>query len=212
LGAAESQNRFNRVFQQFIHVFTSKEHPLVIFLDDLQWADLASLKLIHLLACDPDSQYLLLIGAYRDNEVSATHPLMLTLEEIQKTGAVVNNIVLQPLQLTHVSELVSDTLHSDPSKAKPLAELVFKKTHGNPFFLTQLLKSLHQENLLSFNFSEGCWQWDIERLQWIDITDNVVELMVSQIQKLLPTTQHVLKLAACIGDKFTLGVLSIVYE
>ncbi len=212
LGSAESQNRFNRVFQQFIHVFTTKEHPLVIFLDDLQWADLASLKLIQLLACDPDSQYLLLIGAYRDNEVNATHPLMLTLEEIQKTGAVVNNIVLQPLQLTHVSELISDTLHTDTSKAKPLAELVFKKTYGNPFFLTQLLKSLYQENLLSFNFNEGCWQWDIEQLQGIDITDNVVELMVSQIQKLSPTTQNVLKLAACIGDKFTLGVLSIVNQ
>jgi predicted ATPase/signal transduction histidine kinase/DNA-binding NarL/FixJ family response regulator len=124
----------------------------------------------------------------------------------------VNNIVLKPLALNHVNQLVSDTLHSDTSKAKPLAELVFNKTHGNPFFLTQLLKSLYQDNLLSFNFSEGCWQWDIEQLQGIDITDNVVELMVSQIQKLSPTTQNVLKLAACIGDKFTLDILSIVNE
>jgi predicted ATPase/signal transduction histidine kinase/CheY-like chemotaxis protein/tRNA A-37 threonylcarbamoyl transferase component Bud32 len=212
LGPTEAQNRFHRVFQQFIHVFTQPEHPLVIFLDDLQWADLASLKLIQLLTCDPDSQYLLLIGAYRDNEVSTTHPLMLTLEEIQHNGALVNNIVLQPLQITHVNQLISDTLRCDTEQSKLLADLVFNKTQGNPFFLTQLLKSLYQENLVSFNFSEGCWQWDIEMLQGIDITDNVVELMVSQIQKLSPTTQNVLKLAACIGDKFALDVLSIVNE
>ncbi|WP_250123665.1 hybrid sensor histidine kinase/response regulator [Chroococcidiopsis sp. CCMEE 29] len=212
LGPAESQNRFSRVFQQFIHVFTNKEHPLVLFLDDLQWADLASLKLIQRLACDPDRQYLLLIGAYRDNEVSATHPLMLTLEEMQQTGAIVNNIVLQPLRMTHVNQLVSDTLHSAPLKTKPLAELLFNKTQGNPFFLTQLLKSFYQENLLSFNFSQSCWQWDINRLQGIDITDNVVELMVSQIQKLSSKTQNVLKFAACVGNKFTLDVLAIVNE
>ncbi len=212
LGPAESQNRFNRVFQQFIHVFTKPEHPLVLFLDDLQWADLASLKLIQLLACDPNRQYLLLIGAYRDNEVSATHPLMLTLEKMHPCTAVVKNIVLQPLQMTHVNQLVSDTLHTSQEKSEQLAELLFNKTQGNPFFLTQLLKSLYQEKLLSFNFSERCWQWDIELLKDIDITDNVIELMVSQIQKLLPATQNVLELAACIGDKFTLNVLSIVNE
>jgi len=212
LGPAESQNRFNRVFRQFIQVFTQPEHPLVLFLDDLQWVDSASLKLIQLLACDPDSQYLLLIGAYRDNEVNATHPLMVTLEEIHSCNAVVNNIVLQPLQINHVNQLISDTLRTDTEKSQPLTELVFNKTQGNPFFLTQLLKSLYQENLLSFDFSQGCWQWDVNRLQGIDITDNVVELMVSQIQKLLPTTQNALKLAACIGDKFTLDVLSIVNQ
>ena len=212
LGPTESQNRFNRVFQKFIHVFCKPEHPLVLFLDDLQWADLASLKLIELLACDSDNQYLLLIGAYRDNEVSATHPLMLTVEEIQKSGAVMNNIVLQPLRLTHVNQLVSDTLRTNTEKSKLLAELLFNKTQGNPFFLTQLLKSLYQENLLFFNFSQGCWQWNIKQIQGIDITDNVVELMVSQIQKLLPMTQNALKLAACIGDKFNLDVLSIVLQ
>ncbi|MBD2013428.1 AAA family ATPase [Microcoleus sp. FACHB-53] len=212
LGASESQNRFNRVFQQFIHVFCQPEHPLVVFLDDLQWADLSSLKLIELIVTDPDSQYMLLIGAYRDNEVSATHPLIHTLEQIQQAGAVINNIILQPLNIVHVSQLVADTLHSAAAQAKPLADLVFKKTQGNPFFLTQLLKSLHQEDLLTFNFSQGCWQWDIDVLQGIDITENVVELMVSQIQKLSPKTQNVLKLAACIGDKFTLDVLAIVNE
>ncbi|HEY9903157.1 MAG TPA: serine/threonine-protein kinase PknK, partial [Candidatus Sericytochromatia bacterium] len=212
LSPSESQNRFNRVFRQFIHVFSQPEHPLVVFLDDLQWADLSSLKLIELIVTDPDSQYMLLIGAYRDNEVSATHPLIHTLEQIQQAGAVINNIILQALNIVHVSQLVADTLHSAAAQAKPLADLVFKKTQGNPFFLTQLLKSLHQEDLLSFNFSQGCWQWDIDVLQGINITENVVELMVSQIQKLSPKTQNVLKLAACIGDKFTLDVLAIVNE
>ena len=212
LGPTESQNRFNRLFQQFIHVFTKPEHPLVVFLDDLQWADLASLKLIQLLACELNSQYLLLIGAYRDNEVSPTHPLMLTLEEIQHKGAVVNNIVLQPLNITHVNKLISDTFRSDTLKTISLAELVFNKTHGNPFFLTQLLKSLYNENLLSFNFNQGCWQWDIQLLKDIDITDNVVELMINQIHKLSVKTQNILKLAACIGDKFTLDVLGIVNQ
>jgi len=212
LGSSESQNRFNRVFQQFMHVFSQRDRPLVVFLDDLQWADSPSLKLIELIVTDPNSQYLLLIGAYRDNEVSATHPLIHTLEQIQQTGTIINNIILQPLDIVHVSQLVADTLRTDIAKAKPLADLVFKKTQGNPFFLTQLLKSLHQENLLSFNFSQGCWKWDIDVLQGIDITENVVELMVSQIQKLSPKTQNVLKLAACIGDKFTLDVLAIVNQ
>ena len=212
LGPTESQNRFNRLFQQFIHVFTKPEHPLVVFLDDLQWADLASLKLIQLLACEPNSQYMLLMGAYRDNEVSATHPLMLTLEEIQQKRAVVNNILLQPLQIAHVNQLISDTFRSDTFKTISLAELVFNKTQGNPFFLTQLLKSLYNENLLSFNFNQGCWQWDIKLLKDIDITDNVVELMINQIHKLSLKTQNILKLAACIGDKFTLDVLGIVRQ
>ncbi|AFZ19145.1 hybrid sensor histidine kinase/response regulator [Allocoleopsis franciscana] len=212
LGATESQNRFNRVFKQFIHVFTKPEHPLVLFLDDLQWADLASLKLIQLLACDVDSQYLLLIGAYRDNEVSATHPLILTLDEIQKTDRVIHNIVLQPLQLTHVNQLVNDTLRTDTEQSSLLADLLFNKTQGNPFFLTQLIKSLYQEGFFLFDFIKGKWQWNIENLTGIDITENIVELMVRQIQKLSPKTQNVLKLAACIGDKFTLDILAIVNE
>jgi diguanylate cyclase (GGDEF)-like protein/PAS domain S-box-containing protein len=221
LGASESQNRFNRVFRQFIHVFCQLEHPLVLFLDDLQWADSASLKLIQLLISDPNSKYLLLIGAYRDNEVSATHSLMLMLSELQQTGAAINNIVLQPLHLVDVSQLIADTFQSNQETSllirhsvstHSLAELVFNKTQGNPFFLSQLLKSLYQDKLLFFNFNQACWQWDIEKLLDIDITDNVVELMVSRIQKLLPATQNVLKLGACVGDKFTLEVLSIVNE
>jgi predicted ATPase/signal transduction histidine kinase/DNA-binding response OmpR family regulator/tRNA A-37 threonylcarbamoyl transferase component Bud32 len=212
LGITESQNRFNRVFQQFIHTFCQRKNPLVIFLDDLQWADSASLRLLQILMTNIDSKYLLLIGAYRNNEVNPTHQLILTLEGIKKSGATVNNIVLQPLQIFDINELVSEILHADHIKSQPLAELVFNKTQGNPFFLTQLLKSLYQENLLLFNFSKGYWQWNIGQLKDIEITDNVVELMVGQIQKLLPKTQNVLKLAACIGDKFTLDTLSIVNQ
>lgn len=212
LSPAESQNRFNRIFQQFIHVFSQPEHPLVIFLDDLHWADLSSLKLIELIASQSDSQYLLLLGAYRDNEVSATHPLIHTLEQIQQAIVPLNNIVLQPLDITHINRMIADTLRTNESKAESLANLLFKKTQGNPFFLTQLLKSLYQDGLLWFDFNQGSWQWNIDVLQGIGITENVVELMINQIQKLSQKTQHVLKLAACIGDKFTLDVLAIVNE
>ncbi|MCL1469586.1 AAA family ATPase [Argonema antarcticum] len=213
LGPSESQNRFNRVFKQFIHVFTKPEHPLVVFLDDLQWADSASLKLIELLITDPDSQYLLMIGAYRDNEVTSTHPLMLTLEDIQKTGVRIATITLQPLDISNVRLLVADTLHDETSKSQPLAELVFNKTQGNPFFLTQMLQTLHQEELLTFNFSTACWQWNIKKIQAVGITDyNIVELIARNIQKLALETQQVLKLSACIGDKFNLEVLAIVNQ
>jgi len=210
LGSTESQNRFNLVFQNFIGVFTNKEHPLVIFLDDLQWADSASLKLIQLLMTDSDSQYLLMIGAYRDNEVSPTHPLMQTLEQIQQTGTRVSTITLQPLGIDCVNQLIADTLNSSTERSKLLAELAFNKTNGNPFFLTQLLQFLYTEHLLSFELSTGCWQWDIERIRAVGITDNVVELMVSKIEKLDEKTQNVLKLAACVGNRFNLDVLSVV--
>ncbi|HEY9874687.1 MAG TPA: AAA family ATPase [Candidatus Obscuribacterales bacterium] len=212
LGATESQNRFSRVFKQFIGVFTTQEHPLVIFLDDLQWADSASLKLIELLITDSDSQYLLLIGAYRDNEVFPAHPTIQTIERIQQAGATVNNIVLAPLQLIHVEELIADTLTESPD-VKLLAELLFNKTQGNPFFLTQLLKTLYQEDLLVYDLYSGAWQWDIKQIQAIGITDyNVVELIGRNIRKLPEDTQKVLKLAACIGNTFNLEVLSVVNE
>ncbi len=212
LGATESQNRFNRVFKQFLSVFTKPEHPLVIFLDDLQWADLASLKLIKLLITDPDSQYLLLIGAYRDNEVTPLHPTMLAVEEIQKSGATVNQIVLQPLEMGSVTQLVAETL-KETEKSTELAELLFNKSKGNPFFLTQLFKTLYSENLVTFNFAEGCWQWDSKQIQSFGITDsNVVELVARNISQLAEATQQSLKLAACIGNQFTLDVLATVSE
>ncbi|XZO00574.1 MAG: protein kinase domain-containing protein [Microcoleus sp.] len=218
LSPVESQNRFNRLFKEFIRVFAQKEHPLVIFLDDLQWADSATLKLMQTLITDPYQQYLLLIGAYRDNEVTPTHPLIQTVEEIEKTGTVVNNIVLEPLDLENVTELVADTLNNRTEKVKDLAELICNKTGGNPFFLTQLLQALYQENLIKFEFNLGDknlqgWNWNIDKIQAIGITDkSVVELVASRLKKLPATTQEVLKLAACVGDKFALDVLSLVSE
>ncbi|MEQ9667175.1 trifunctional serine/threonine-protein kinase/ATP-binding protein/sensor histidine kinase [Coleofasciculus sp. G2-EDA-02] len=212
LGATESQTRFNLVFQNFIGVFTNKEHPLVIFLDDLQWSDSASLKLIELLINDPDSQYLLMIGAYRDNEVSSTHPLMVIWEKIKKMGAKVSILTLSPLQVAHVNQLISDTLNCLPKRSIPLAEILANKTNGNPFFLTQLLKSLYHKKLFSYELIRDCWQWDIEQIRGVEITDNVVELMIEKIKTFDDPTQTVLKLAACIGNKFNLGVLSIVHR
>ncbi|MEG4960331.1 MULTISPECIES: AAA family ATPase [unclassified Microcoleus] len=219
LGPTESQNRFSRVFKQFIGVFTTLEHPLVVFLDDLQWADSASLKLIELLMTDTDSKYLLLIGAYRDNEVFPTHPTVQTIEKIQHAGATVNNIVLTPLQIVHVEELIADTLNesgcseSRSVETRNFASLLFNKTQGNPFFLTQLFKTLYQEDLLTYDLYSGIWQWNLEQIQAIGITDyNVVELIARNIRKLSSETQKVLKMAACIGNTFNLEVLSVVNE
>lgn len=217
LGPTESQNRFERVFKQFLGVFTKPEHPLVIFLDDLQWADLASLKWLELLTTDLDSQYLLLIAAYRDNEVTPTHPLTLTVQEIQKAGATVNKIVLQPLEIGSVVQLVADTLN-EAEKSRELAELLFNKTQGNPFFITQLFQTLYSGQLLSFDFAAGCWtwdikQWDTKQIEALGINDsNVVELVARTISQLPEVTQQALKLAACIGNQFTLDVLAIVSE
>ncbi|MEH1883990.1 trifunctional serine/threonine-protein kinase/ATP-binding protein/sensor histidine kinase [Nostoc sp.] len=224
IGATESQNRFNRVFKEFIQVFTQREHPLVIFLDDLQWADSATLNLIQLLITDTDSKHLLFIGAYRDNEVNAAHPLIQKVEEIKNAGTVINNIVLQSLNLDNVTQLVAETLqeteinhdvesNSFNNKIIQLAELISNKTGGNPFFITQLIQALYQEKLLKFDFINSQWQWSIEDIQAIGITDkNVVELVASRVEKLPKFTQNVLKLAACVGDRFSLDVLSIVNE
>ena len=217
LPPAESQNRFNLAFHNFIRVFCKPEHPLVIFLDDLQWADSATLQLIELIMTDAEMQYLFLIGAYRDNEVSAAHPLMLTINEIQKTGCAINSISLLPLKLNDVNQLIADTLKCDLKKARPLADLVQQKTQGNPFFINEFLKSLYAERLLKFaaaspyqGRAKGGWHWDLEQIQAKGITDNVVELMAGKIKKLLPPTQQLLKFAACIGNHFDVKTLAIV--
>ncbi|MFN6486867.1 MULTISPECIES: protein kinase domain-containing protein [unclassified Nostoc] len=224
IGATESQNRFNHVFKEFIQVFTQKEHPLVIFLDDLQWADSATLNLIQLLITDTDSKYFLFIGAYRDNEVSPAHPLIQKIEEIKNSGTIVNNIVLQPLNLDNVTQLVTETLQETEAnqgeenivfnkQISKLAELISNKTGGNPFFITQLIQVFYQEKLLRFDFAHAKWQWSLKDIQAIGITDkNVVELVASRIEKLPKSTQDVLKLAACVGDRFSLDILSIVNE
>jgi len=212
LAPTEAQNRFNLVFQNFIKVFTQASHPLVLFLDDLQWADGASLKLIELLMTAVNSSYLLLISAYRDNEVSTTHPLLLTLDEIRKRGTTVHQIVLAPLTLSDLTQLTADALNCSLKKARPLSELVLAKTNGNPFFINEFLKSLYTEELLEFDFQGRLWQWDLAQIQSREITDNVVELMTNKLRMLGEETQRVLKLAACIGNQFEIQTLAVIYE
>jgi predicted ATPase/signal transduction histidine kinase len=221
LSGSAAQHRFNLLMQKFLQVFTSAEHPLVIFLDDLQWADSASLKLLQLLM--EDTGHLLVLGAYRDNEVSPAHPFILTIDEIVKTGALVNTITLQPLSLVDLNQLVSDTLNCELSLAQPLTELVYQKTQGNPFFATQFLKALHEDQHIIFDppqspsplskgGRQGGWQCDIAQVRALAITDDVVEFMALQLQKLPVMTQNIVKLAACIGAQFDLNTLAIVSE
>ena len=212
LSGTAAQNRFNLLFQKFLQVFTTKQHPLVIFLDDLQWADSASLKLMQLLMSESDGRYLLLIGAYRDNEVAAAHPLILALEEIGKAEAAIHTITLAALSQTSLNQLVADTLSCFPEIAQPLTQLIYQKTKGNPFFSVQFLKMLHDDGLIHFDFDGGNWHCDIAKVKALAVTDDIVEFIALQLQKLPPATQNVLKLAACIGNQFDLGTLAVVSE
>ncbi|AKG22083.1 protein kinase domain-containing protein [Calothrix sp. 336/3] len=204
------QQRFNRLFQQFLGVFTRPEHPLVLFLDDLQWADNASLKLLQLLM--EDGGNLLILGAYRDNEVSPIHPFVQTVEEVVKAGHTVNTITLKPLELSQINRLVADTLGCDGVVAAPLTELIAQKTQGNPFFTTQFLLGLHQDGYITFNREAGIWECDIVQVRSLALTDDVVAFMVQQLQKLPASTQIALQRAACIGSQFDLKTLAIICE
>ncbi|WP_051261322.1 trifunctional serine/threonine-protein kinase/ATP-binding protein/sensor histidine kinase [Desulfovibrio inopinatus] len=212
LGTEENQNRFNTVFLQFLRVFTRKGCPLVIFLDDLQWADIATLNLIRTLMLSEGNEYLLLMGAYRDNEVDHTHPFIITLEDIRKAGVRIHTLMLKALDLPHLDELIADTVHADVSSVVPLSRLVMEKTGGNPFFVIQFLKNLHQENLLVFDIPNHCWTWDVDQIRSREITDNVVEFMVKKLKTLPEATQKLLRLGACIGNSFDLNTLSIIAE
>ncbi len=208
----ESRNRFNLVFRNFVRVFTSSNNPLVIFLDDLQWADLPSLQLLELIITDPEIGNLLIIGAYRDNEVDPTHPLLTTLAEIDSKKITANTIILSPLNLYHIYQLVADTLLVSQEESISLATLCFEKTQGNPFFLNQFLSMLYQENLIKFDSKQLKWVWKVSEIQKRGITDNVVDLMANKIKKLPEITQNILRLAACIGNQFDLRTLATVNE
>ncbi len=212
LSGNAAQNRLNLLFQKFIQVLTTKDHPLVIFLDDLQWVDSASLNLIKLLMSEAESQYLLLIGAYRDNEVSPAHPLMLTLDEIEKNQAIVNRMTLAPLRQNDLNQLVADTLHCGLQQALPLNQAVAQKTEGNPFFATQFLKALYEDKLIYFNREEKLWECDLAQVKLAAVSENVVEFVGKRLKKLNSATQDVLKFAACIGNQFDLETLAIVRQ
>ena len=210
LSGSAAQNRFNALFGQFVRVFTTPAHPLVIFLDDLQWADAASLTLLKLLMAELDTGYLLVLGAYRDNEVFPAHPLTLALDDIKGRGGVVNRLTLTPLVQADITHLVADTLLCSVEMAAPLSQLVYQKTQGNPFFTTRFLQGLYEEGHLVFDGDVGHWQCDLAQVRQLTLTDNVVEFMVGRLQKLPPTTCAVLMLAACIGNRFNLRTISIV--
>ncbi|OYE01553.1 trifunctional serine/threonine-protein kinase/ATP-binding protein/sensor histidine kinase [Nostoc sp. 'Peltigera membranacea cyanobiont' 232] len=212
LSGTAVQSRFNLLFQKFIQVFTTQEHPLVIFLDDLQWADSASLKLMHLLMSEASKSYLLVIGAYRDNEVYSAHPLMLTIEEMRQEGITVSSIVLSALTQTDLNQLIADTLKYSTEQATAIANLVYQKTKGNPFFTNQFLKSLHEDGLIAFASRTGDWQCNLAQIRALSFTEDIVEFVALQLQKLPQQTLDVLKLAACVGNQFDLETLAVVYE
>ncbi|MGE5658820.1 MAG: AAA family ATPase, partial [Actinomycetota bacterium] len=212
LVGSAAQNRFNLLFGKFIQVFTKKEHPLVIFLDDLQWADSASLNLLKLLMSESETGYLLVLGAYRDNEVFPAHPLMLTLNEIRQRGVNLNTLMLAALNELDITCLVADTLQCSNNIAAPLSHLVYQKTQGNPFFTIQFLYGLHEEECIIFNRSSGYWQCDLTHVTQLALTDDVVEFTIRRLQRLPEVTQQVLKLAACIGNRFDLETLAVVCE
>ncbi|MGQ4647953.1 AAA family ATPase [Lyngbya aestuarii] len=213
LSGSAAQNRFNLVFQKFIQVFTTPDHPLVLFLDDLQWTDSASLQLMQLLLISEQiNNHLLLIGAYRGEEVGAAHPLQLTLEEISQTNAAIQVITLAPLTQAKINHLVADTLNCSLELAQPLAELVYCKAQGNPFFTVEFLKTLYEDGYLTFNREEHSWQCDIAQVNRLSLTADVVEFMALQLKKLPEKTRTLLQLSACIGNQFDLTTLAIVYE
>ncbi|MGK7895949.1 MAG: AAA family ATPase, partial [Xenococcus sp. (in: cyanobacteria)] len=214
VGLLEAENRFNQVFKQFVNVFCQANYPLVIFLDDLQWADFASLKLIELIISDESINHLLILGAYRDNEVSSTHPLTLTLEKI-KARKTIYHIHLKPLSYPHVEQLIKDTLSQklDLANIPSLAQLIFNKTQGNPFFINEFLKTLYSEKLLTYDVILNRWQWNIDEIFTLGITDyNIINLLTRNIRKLPNKTQNILKLAACVGTSFSLELLAIVSQ
>ena len=212
LPPAEAQNRFNLVFRDFVRVFAGADNPLVIFLDDLQWADSASRHLIRLLTTDPDSRHLLLIGAYRDENLTPAHPLSITFDAMRQEGARLNTITLGLLDRAHVNQLVADTLHCPAGQAVSLADLVYRKTNGNPFFVNQLLMRLYRDGLISFDAASATWQWDIEQIEAMHLTGDLVQLMADKLEELPQAGRRVLQLAACIGNQFDLQTLATVCE
>jgi PAS domain S-box-containing protein len=210
LSPQDAQRRFQRVFQRFIGVFTRPEHPLALFLDDLQWLDAATLDLLEDLLTESDLQHLMLIGAYRDNEITADHPLMRKLGAIKAAGGKVTPIMLAPLAEAHLRQLIADALRCEAARATPLAQLVHGKTGGNPFFTIQFLSSLADTGMLAFDHDTACWSWDLERIHTKGYTDNVVDLMVAKLTRLPAETQTALQQLACLGNVAETATVGIV--
>ena len=212
LGPAETQARFRVALQDFFRALATPERPLVVFLDDLQWADAATLNLLEPLLTAVDLGRLLLIGAYRDNEVDGAHPLVHAVTGLEARGVRVQTMALGPLAPAEVTRLVQDALHADSANAEPLASLVLAKTEGNPFFVRQFLQALRDADLLTFDYGANRWVYRLEAVAAAGMTDNVVDLMARKIRRLPAATQRVLTLASCIGSRFDLDTLAVVIQ
>lgn len=213
LEPAEAAARLQLTFQTFVQALASPEHVLLLFLEDLQWADPGSLLLLHHLATDPDSCHVLVVGAYRPRDVGADHPLARLLESLRAEEAMpFRTLELAPLDLPAVTALCADTLRCAPERARPLADLLLRKTAGNPLFLTRLMRHLQQSGLLAFDLDRGEWRWDWDRLERVQVTENVAELMMDTIRRLPEQSQRVLEVAACLGDRVQLWLLSALVE
>lgn len=212
LPPTQAQNRFHLAFQKLISAFASSDHPLIIFLDNLQWADVASLNLLKAMLMDSELRHTLFIGSYRDNEVDPNHPLLTTLNAVQNAQVIVEQIKLNPLSDVDIQHLVSDTLSRPEEEVQPLANFIAGKTQGNPFFIDELLRALYQKQLITFSYEKNYWQWNLDNIREQLISNHAVDLLIIKIQKLPPELQALLSLAACIGHTFNLGTLATVTE
>ncbi|CAN1600676.1 protein of unknown function [Pseudomonas mediterranea] len=208
LDPQQEQRRFLLVFRRFIGVFAREDHPLALFLDDLQWLDAATLDLLEDLLTSSDVRHLMLIGAYRSNEVDVLHPLTAKLQAIRNAGGKVSEITLTPLAKTHIEQLITEALQDEPSRIEPLAQLVLDKTAGNPFFVIQFLHALAEEHLLTYDHEARQWWWDPDRIHAKGYTDNIVDLMVGKLVRLPEDTQLALQQLACLGNVAGLKMLS----
>ncbi|MBD2329776.1 AAA family ATPase [Alkalinema sp. FACHB-956] len=202
------ETRLTLLFRGLLRAIATADHPIVLFIDDLQWADLAFVRLLQRLVTDPEAGYLLLVGAYRDHEVSAAHPLMLSLEEIRQTGKAFTHLTLTPLSQAHTHQLIQQTLRLSEATAAPLADLCFQRTQGNPFFLNQLLETLYTRELLTLDPAQGCWVWDLQTIQAQGMTDDVISFLIDKMGDLPPTTVQALQQASVVGNHFDLASLT----
>jgi predicted ATPase/signal transduction histidine kinase len=210
LPAQDAQRRFQMVFRRFLGVFASSDHPLVLFVDDLQWLDTATLELLEHLTTHPDVMGLLLVGAYRTGEVGPSHPLTQSIEAIRAAKASLCEIALASLCLEDIVQLVGDALHDETQRVAPLASLLHEKTAGNPFFAVQFLASLVEEQLLVFGSAALAWRWDIERIRAKSYSDNVVDLMTGKLGRLSGAARNALENLACLGNTAEMSALALV--
>ncbi|HSW07193.1 AAA family ATPase [Aquabacterium sp.] len=201
LSPQDAQSRFQTVFRRLLGVFAQPEHPLVLFLDDLQWLDAATLRLLEQWTTEPELRHLLLIGAYRDNEVDALHPLMRTLDAIRGARQVrVQEIALAAFTPDEMAQFVADTLHCTRDHAQGLAQLVQERTGGNPFFAIQFVSALVEQRLLAVDPVASAWTWDLDHIRAKGFTDNVVDLMIDKLKRLPAVAQEALKVLGCLGS------------